>query len=108
MSTSSTNIRQRALGNRVIGQAGNSGVPPNYRQLVRSLHLPDYPIPTLPNSGFDGMDADDTAVGAVVFELHAPGDLREDRVVLAEPGVQARAKAPAALPHDDRAARDEI
>ena len=33
-------------------------------------------------------DADDPAVCAVVFELHAAGDLREDRVVLAAAGVQ--------------------
>src|SRR5262249_48098191 len=54
------------------------------------------------------VDADDAAVGAVVLELHAAGDLREDRVVLAEPGVQAGTEAPSALPHDDGASGDKV
>src|SRR5688500_4723806 len=54
------------------------------------------------------LDADDAAVSAVVLELHASGDLGEDRVVLAEARVQAGAKPPTALAHDDRAAGDEV
>ena len=53
-------------------------------------------------------DADDAAVGAVVLEPHAAGDLGEDRVVLAEAGVQPGTEPAAALAHDDRAARDEL
>ena len=37
-----------------------------------------------------------------------PVDLREDRVVLAEADVQAGPEAAAALPHEDRAAGDDV
>src|SRR6185503_20168749 len=53
---------------------------------------------------FDGLDADLPSVRAVVLELHAAVGLREDRVVLAEPRVEAGREAASALPHDDRAA----
>src|SRR5262249_62368084 len=52
----------------------------------------------------DWENADDPAFRAVILEADASGDLREDRVVLAEPGVQAGAEAAAALSHDDRPA----
>ncbi len=45
---------------------------------------------------------------AVVLEPDAPGDLREDRVVLAEARVQPGTETPAALPHDDGAAGDDV
>src|SRR5262245_48380993 len=51
----------------------------------------------------DRLNADDAAVRSVVLELHAPGDLGEDGVVLAEPGIQAGTEPAAALAHDDRA-----
>src|SRR5437764_616875 len=54
------------------------------------------------------LNADHAAVRAVVLELHAAGDLREDRVVFAEARVEARAEAPPALADDDGAAADEI
>src|SRR5262245_40405045 len=57
---------------------------------------------------FHRQDADDAAVRAVVLELHASGDLGEDRVVLAEAGVEARAEAAPPLADDDRAAGDEV
>ena len=56
----------------------------------------------------DGDDADDAPARAVVFELHAAGDLREDRVVLAAAGVQAGPEPASALADDDRAAGDEV
>src|SRR5439155_270378 len=46
------------------------------------------------------LDADDAAVRAVVLELHAARDLREDRVVLAEAGVEARTESTSALADD--------
>ncbi len=48
------------------------------------------------------MNADNPALGAVIFELHAPADLGKQRVVLAEPDVQARTEPAAALAHQDR------
>src|SRR5262249_26623462 len=56
----------------------------------------------------DREDADDAAVRAVVFEPDPAVDLREDRVVLAEAGVEARAETASALPHDDRAAGHDV
>ena len=63
---------------------------------------PDYPIL------FGGNDADNPTHCAVVFELHAAGDLRKDRVVLADAGVETRPESTAALADDDRAAADQI
>src|SRR5262249_10598417 len=54
------------------------------------------------------LNADYPAVRAVVLELHAPVDLREDRVVLADPRVQSLAEPPSALPDDDGAAGDDV
>ncbi len=56
----------------------------------------------------DGVDADDAAARAVIFELHAPVDLRKQRVVLAEADVQARPETAAALPHEDRPAGHDV
>src|SRR6185295_16008803 len=53
-------------------------------------------------------NADHTAAGAVILEPHASRDLREDRVVLAKPCVQARLEAAAALPNDDRPPQDHV
>jgi hypothetical protein len=44
----------------------------------------------------------------VVLEPHPAGDFREDRVVLAESGVQSRAEPASALADDDRSAGDEV
>src|SRR6478672_3723124 len=60
------------------------------------------------NKLFERLDADDAAARAVVLELHAPGGLGEDRVVLAEAGVQARLKTAAALADNDGAAGDDV
>src|SRR5262245_13669292 len=60
------------------------------------------------NKLLDGLNTDDAAVRAVILEFHASRDLRVDRVVLADAGVQARPKAAAALAHDDRAARHDV
>src|SRR5262249_6022414 len=49
----------------------------------------------------DWENADDAAFRAVILEADAARGLGEDRVVLAEPGVQAGTEAAAALPHDD-------
>src|SRR5258706_13229718 len=60
------------------------------------------------NKLFERLNADDAALGAVVLELHASGDLGEDRVVLAEARIQSRVEAAPALPDDDRAAGDDV
>src|SRR3954468_9247959 len=60
------------------------------------------------NKLLEGLDADDPATRAVVFELHATVRLGEDGVVLTEPGVEAGAKAPSALAHDDGAAGHDV
>src|SRR5216110_2830134 len=70
-------------------------------------HLPDYQITRLLDL-FGWNDADDPAHGAVVLELHAAGDLREDRVVFPDARVEPGAEPATPLPDDDRAARDEI
>ena len=57
---------------------------------------------------FDRLNADDPPVSAVVLEPHTPGNLREDRVVLADAGVEAGPEASSALTHDDRAAADDV
>src|ERR1700730_7491657 len=62
----------------------------------------------LPAALLQGQDADEPAVRAVVFGPHAPVDLREDRVVFPQACVSARSKPPSPLPHDDRAAGDDI
>src|SRR3954453_8155078 len=54
------------------------------------------------------LDADDPSARAVVLELHLARGLREDRVVLAEPCVQAGLNPPPALAHDDGAAGDDV
>src|SRR5687768_17379722 len=57
---------------------------------------------------FNRVHADDAAARAMIFELHAPVDFRKQRVVLAEAHVQARPELPAALPHQNRAAGDDV
>jgi hypothetical protein len=57
---------------------------------------------------FEGTDADDAAASAVVLELHPSGDLREDRVILAESGVEPRPEPPSTLANDDRAALHHV
>src|SRR5260221_8026064 len=57
---------------------------------------------------FHRPNADDPPVGAVVLEPHAPGNLREDRVVFSDAGVEAGPEASSPLAHDDRAAADEV
>src|SRR5580765_1287575 len=44
------------------------------------------------NKLLDGLNADDAAVRAVVLEFHAAGDLREDRIVLADSRIEAGAE----------------
>src|SRR6185295_11324607 len=78
MSTSSTNI-----GNRV------TGLPDRLGLLGRK-------------------DADDAALGAVIFESHPARDLGVDRIVFAASNIQAGAEAAAALAHDDGAAAHEV
>jgi hypothetical protein len=46
---------------------------------------------------FDGENADESAARAVVFEADLARDLGEERVVLAEPDVQAGLEAAATL-----------
>src|SRR5262245_57424225 len=98
MSTSSTNIGNWRAGD-----------------LWRRIHIrPTHKSPTrqFTNSPtqelLDWQDADDAARRAVILESHASGDLRENRIVFAEPGVAARTEAPAALPHDNGATGHEV
>src|SRR5262249_46447445 len=56
----------------------------------------------------DRVDADEAAARAVVLELDDPGDLGEQRIVLAEADVLAGVEATAALADEDRAAGDEV
>jgi len=46
--------------------------------------------------------------GAVILETHGSRDLRENRVVLAAPGVDPGLEAAAPLPDDDRAAGHDV
>src|SRR5204863_1628652 len=53
-------------------------------------------------------DADHAAVRAVILKPDAAGDSGENRIVLAQSGVEARPEAAAPLAHDDGAAGDQI
>jgi hypothetical protein len=53
-------------------------------------------------------DADRAAAAAVIGELHHAGDLRKQRVVLAQAHVQPRLEPAPALPHEDRSAGDDV
>src|SRR3954463_3343304 len=57
---------------------------------------------------FNREDTDDPAACAVVLESYPAGGGGEDRVVLAEPCVEAGPEAAPALPHDDGAAGDDV
>src|SRR5688572_6835151 len=57
---------------------------------------------------FQRQDGDHAALGAVIAELHRAVDLREERVVLAEPDVEAGAEPAPALTHQDRPAGDDV
>jgi hypothetical protein len=56
----------------------------------------------------DWKDGNPAAVLPVIFEAHATADLGEQRVVLAEPNVQARLEAAPLLTHEDRSAQYEV
>jgi hypothetical protein len=56
----------------------------------------------------DWMDADEPPARAVIFELHPAGNLREERVVLAQSDIEAGLKLAAALPDENRTAGDEV
>jgi len=53
----------------------------------------------------DRQDADSAPTRAVVFEAHATVNLREERVVFAEPDVQSGREPSAALPYELDAAQ---
>ena len=55
-----------------------------------------------------GMDADEAAGMAFVFELHDAGDLRKERIVLADADVDAGLELGAALANKNRSAADEL
>src|SRR6185436_14691914 len=57
---------------------------------------------------FERLNRDHSAVRAVILELHAAGDLGEDRVVLPDPRVQPWAEPTPALADDDRAAGHDV
>src|SRR5215218_3663723 len=54
------------------------------------------------------MNRNEPAALTVIFELHLAGDLRKQRVVLAEADVQSGLVLPAALTHENRAAAHEV
>src|SRR5262245_1812637 len=62
----------------------------------------------LAGSLFERLDADDAPVRAVVLEPDASGNLREDRVVFSEAGIQSWTEPPPALANDDRASADDV
>src|SRR3954451_17932580 len=72
--------------------------------------------PPVPERLFGGLfgrrfgrdNADEAPARPVVFELHPSGDLRKERVVLAEADVQARTELPSALANEDGAARHDV
>ena len=53
-------------------------------------------------------DADSASARAMVFKAHAAVDLREERVVFAEPDVQSWREPSSALPHQNRSAGHDI
>src|SRR5216684_1005476 len=55
-----------------------------------------------------GLDADEAAVTAFVFELHNTGNEREERIVLALTDVFPSLMLGAALAHQNRAGIDEL
>jgi len=55
-----------------------------------------------------GLDADEAAGAAFVFELDDAGDLGEKRVVLADADVHAGLKLCAALAHENGSAADQL
>ena len=57
---------------------------------------------------FHWLDRNESSGCAFVFKLHNAGDLREERVVLADADVQAWFEPRAALANEDRAAGDEL
>src|SRR5688572_32365992 len=57
---------------------------------------------------FDWMNRDEPTALTVIFDLHHAGDLREQRVVLAEADVEAGQVLAPALAHEDRAAGHEV
>src|SRR5204862_3186771 len=89
MSTSSTNM-QLVVSLVVSLQSG----------IGRGLTTIDCRLTTL----FNWQDADLAAARAVIFKPDAAGDFRENRIVFAEAGVQARFEAASPLAHDNRAA----
>src|SRR5687768_18029932 len=57
---------------------------------------------------FDWMDRNESTALTVIFELHLAGNLREQRVVLAEADVEAGQVLAPALTHENRAAGHEV
>src|SRR5713226_4591309 len=58
--------------------------------------------------GFQRLDHHELAHGTLVHELDTAADLGKKRVVLAATDVEPRLHPRAALPHNDRAARDDL
>ena len=56
----------------------------------------------------DGNNANPAPVLAVILEADLAVDLGEEGVILAEPDVEPRVESTSLLPHQDRAASDEI
>src|SRR5262245_18434750 len=52
--------------------------------------------------------ADYATLGAMVLEADLAVDLRKQCAILAETDVEPRAETPAALPHQDRSAADDV
>jgi hypothetical protein len=60
------------------------------------------------SSAFQRQHADHTTARAMIFELHAAVDLREERVVLPETDVQTGTEPAAALTDEDRSSRHDV
>ena len=57
---------------------------------------------------FYWQDADSAPPRAVVFKPHTAADLREERVVFAQPDVQSGREPSSALPHQNRSAGHDV
>src|SRR6516165_3512927 len=68
---------------------------------------PESRIP-IPVSLFRGVNADELTHPAAVLELDRARHFRKQRIVLAPTYVETRLDLGAALPHNDRAARDQL
>ena len=94
-----------------IGILTGGGDAPGLNAVIRAANGQDFVYEHVSPRGtclFQGKDRDHAAARAVIGELHGAVDLGEERVVLAEPDVEAGTELASALAHEDRAAGDDV